>query len=62
MVMSNRESINWVKLLDLRKNVDISGPAGTVRGKSLRMRRDSFSLRIRNSFCSWATIRDNFFE
>ena len=60
-VMSNRESINWVKPLDLRKNVDISGPAESVCGNSLRMRRDYFSSRIRNSVCSWATIRDNIF-
>ena len=60
-VMSNRENINWVKPLDLRKNLDISGPAEFIRGNSLRMRRESFSSRIRNSFCSWATIRDNFF-
>ena len=26
-VMSSRESIDWVKPLNLRKNVDISGPA-----------------------------------
>ena len=60
-VMSNRENINWVKPLDLRKNLDISGPAECIRGNSLRMRRESISSRKRNSFCSWATIRDNFF-
>ena len=38
-----------------------SGPAANTRGNSLNMRRESFSSRIRNSFCSWATIRDNFF-
>ena len=59
--MSNRENINWVKPLDLRKNLDISGPAEFIRGNSLRMRRESISSRKRNSFCSWATIRDNFF-
>ena len=60
-VTSSRESINWVKPLNLRKNVDISGPAANVRGNSLNLRRESFSSRIRNSFCSWATLRDNFF-
>ena len=60
-VLSDRESIDWVKPLNLRKNVDISGPASSVRGNSLSMRRESFSSRVRNSFCSWATIRDNFF-
>ena len=59
-VTSSRESINWVKPLNLRKNVDISGPAANVRGNSLNLRRESFSSRIRNSFCSWATVRDNF--
>ena len=59
-VMSSRESIDWVKPLNLRKNVDISGPAVSVRGNSLSMRRESFSSRVRN-FCSWATKRDNFF-
>ena len=42
-VMSSRESIDWVKPLNLRKNVDISGPAVSVRGNSLSMRRESFS-------------------
>ena len=60
-VLSNRESIDWVKPLNLRKNVDISGPALNVRGNSFSMRRESFSSKVRNSFCSWATIRDNFF-
>ena len=60
-VMSSRESIDWVKPLNLRKNVNISGPAVSVRGKSLSMRRESFSSRVRNNFCSWATTRDNFF-
>ena len=56
-VLSNRERIDWVKRLNLRKNVDISGPASSVRGNSLNMRREAFSSRVRNSFCSWATIR-----
>ena len=60
-VMCGRESINWVKPLNLRKNVEISGPAANTRGNSLNMRRESFSSKIRNSFCSLATIRDNFF-
>ena len=51
------ESIDWV----LEKNVDITGPAASVRWNSLSMRRESFSSRVWNSFCSWATIRDNFF-
>ena len=49
------------KLLNLRKNVDISKLALNVRGNSLSMQRESFSSRVRNSFCSWASIRDNFF-
>ena len=44
-VISNRENINWVKPLDLRKNLDISEPAECVRGNSLRMRRESISSR-----------------
>ena len=56
---SSRESINWVKPLNLRKNVDLSGPAANVRGNNLR--RESFSSQIRNSFCFWTTVRDNFF-
>jgi len=60
-VMSGKESIDWVKPINLRKNVDISGPAASVRGNSLSTRRESFSSRVRNSFCSWATIIDNFF-
>ena len=60
-VMNSIESTNWVKSKNLTKNIFISGPAESVRGTSLRMRRESFSSRIRNSFCSWATIRCNFF-
>ena len=60
-VMSSRQSIDWVKPLNLRKNVDISGPAVSVRGNSLSMSRESFSSRERNNFLSWATTRDNFF-
>ena len=29
-VMSGKESIDWVKPINLRKNVDISGPAASV--------------------------------
>ena len=58
---SSLESINWVKPLNLRKNVYISGPAANERGNSLNLRRESYSSRIRNSFCSWATVRHNFF-
>ena len=58
---SSRESINWIKPLNLRKNVDISGPAASVRGNSVNLRRESLSSKIRNSFCSWAKVRDNFF-
>ena len=54
-------SIDWLKPLNLRKNVDISGPVLSVRGNSLSMRRESFSSRLTNSFCSWAIKRDNFF-
>ena len=39
-VISIRESIEWVKPLNLKRNVNISGPAD---GNSLSMRRDSFS-------------------
>ena len=60
-VLSNMERIDWVKPLNLRKNVDLSGPTSSVRGYSLSMRRSSFSSRVTNSFCSWATIKENFF-
>ena len=60
-VTSSRESINWVKPLNLRKNEDIFGPALNVCGNSLNLRRESFSSRIRNNFSSWTTVRDNFF-
>ena len=40
--MSSREIINWVKPLNLRKNLDISGWAANVREKSLRMHKESF--------------------
>ena len=60
-LLNNRDSIDWVKPLNLRKNVNISGPALNVRGNSLSMRRETFSSRVRNNFCSWATTRDNFF-
>ena len=49
-VMSNRENINWVKPLSLRKNMDLSVPSENVRGNSLRMRRESFNSIIRNKF------------
>ena len=39
----------------------MSGRAVSLRGNSLSIRRESFSSRVKNSFCSWATIRDNFF-
>ena len=54
-------SIDYVKSLNLRKNVEISGPAVSEHGNSLSLRRESFNSRIRNSFSSWATIRDKFF-
>ena len=57
-ILSSWESIEWVKPLNLRRNVDISGPAVKVRGNS---RRESFGSRIRNSFCSCAIIKNNFF-
>ena len=59
-VLSKRESIEWVKSLYLRKNVDISGPALSVRGKSLSLQRELFSSRAIISFCFWETIRDYF--
>ena len=42
-VMSSRESIDWVKPQNLRKNVDISAPAVSVRGNSVSVRRQFFS-------------------
>ena len=57
IVMCDRESINWVKLINLRKNVKISGPAANILGNFLKMRKDSLISRIRNIFFSWATIR-----
>ena len=60
-VMRSRQSINWGKPLNPRKNMEISRPAASLRGNFLNIRRQSFSLRIRNNFCSWATIRDSFF-
>ena len=60
-VLSGSDRIDWCKPLNLRKNVDTTGPASSLRGNSLSMRRESFSSRVRNSFCSWATIRDNIF-
>ena len=47
-VMSSRESIKWVKPLDQRKNVYISGPAESLHGNSLRIRRESFSSSVVN--------------
>ena len=38
-----------MKPLNIKK-LEISGPAARV---GLSMRRESFSSRIRNSFCSW---------
>ena len=34
-VMSSRESIDWMKPLNLRKNTEIYGPPVSVRGNSL---------------------------
>ena len=60
-VTSSRESITWVKPLNLRKIVTISGLTTNARGNSLNLRRESSSSRIRNSFCTLTTVRDNFF-
>ena len=61
-VISSRESIEWVKPVNLRINVNISEPAVNVRGNSLiSMRRESFSSRIRNSFCFLSTIKNKVF-
>ena len=38
-VMSSRESINWIKPLNKRKNVEISRLAASLRRDSLNMRR-----------------------
>ena len=59
-VISIRDSINWVKPLNIKK-MEISGPNASVRRKSLSMCRESFSSRIRKSFCFWAFLRDNLF-
>ena len=51
--MSSKDSINWVKPPNLTtKNVHISTPAESECSNSLRRRKESFSSRIRNSFCS----------
>ena len=60
-VLGDRESLDWVKPLNLRKNMDTSGSASSVRGNSLSMRKESFNSRVKNRLCSLATIRDNFF-
>ena len=44
-VMSGKESIDWVKPINLRKKVNLSGPAASVRGNSLSTRRESFISR-----------------
>ena len=49
-VTSSKESIDWVKPLNLRKNVDIYGPAANVCGNSLILPRESSSSRIRKYF------------
>ena len=33
-LLSSKVSINWTNPINLRKNVDISGPADIVRGNS----------------------------
>ena len=50
-----------IKSLKLRKNVNISGPAANIRRNGMNLRTESFSLRIKNSFCSQAADRDNLF-
>ena len=56
--MSTRESINWVKSLNLRKSLDIPKPIESVRVNRLSMHRESFSSRIKNCFCSLQSLRD----
>ena len=47
-VMSSRKSIDWEKPLNLRKNVELSGPEVSARGESLSKGRESkLSLRLR---------------
>ena len=60
-VTSNRENVNWVKPLNIRKNIYISGLAAETRKTLLKIRRQSFSSRIRKNFCFWTNIKDNFF-
>ena len=38
-ILSYRDSIDWMKTLNLRKKLDISGPAMNVRGKSRKLRK-----------------------
>ena len=49
-VISIRDSIHWVKPLNIKK-MEISRSAASVRVNSLIMRRESFSSRIRNILC-----------
>ena len=58
-VISRRESIEWMKFL---KSKEKRRYIRTVWKQSKHaMGKQSFSSRIRKSFCSRATIRDNFF-
>ena len=59
-VISSKESIEWIKTHKSNEK-HRSWPAVNVRWKSLSMRRESLSSRQIKSFCSWATIRDNYF-
>ena len=57
--MNNEKSI--LDLVKPLKNMDTSELSASLRGNSLSMCRESLSLKINQSFCSWATLRDNFF-
>ena len=60
-VQKGLEKIEWVKPPLLTKNDGLLGPASSVRGNSLRLRRESFKSRLRNDFSQSVTVRHNFF-
>ena len=45
----NRESINWVKPPNQKKDVDIAESAESIRGNILKRQQEYLSSRIRNS-------------
>ena len=60
-VQKGLEITEWVKPPLLTKNDGMLGPASSVRGNSLRLRRESFKSRLRNDFSQSVTVRHNFF-